>query len=55
MSRYAKFWTALSAGIAIFLASGLITGQPAVWISTAVSAVTAAVAVLAGPANKPRR
>lgn len=52
MSRYAKAWAALVAGVAVFLASGLITGSLAVWISTAVAAVTATLGVAVGPKNK---
>lgn len=52
MTAYTKAWAALTAGVAVFLASGLITGSTQVWISTAVAAVTAALGVAAAPKNK---
>lgn len=53
MKRYAKAWAALTAGAAVVLASGLVTGSAAVWVSTAIGAGSAALAVLLGPANVP--
>lgn len=52
MARYSKAWAALAAGIAVVLAAGLITGQTAVWVSTLVAAVTAALGVYAAPKNQ---
>lgn len=51
LGRFRKAWAALSAGVVVVLASGLVTGSPAVWLSTGISAVGAALAVLAAPAN----
>jgi uncharacterized membrane protein YoaK (UPF0700 family) len=54
IARYRKAWAAFAAGAAVFLASGLITGSTAVWISTAVAAVTVAVATAASKPNEPK-
>lgn len=54
IARYRKAWAALAAGAAVFLASGLITGSTAVWISTGVAAVGAAVGTWASKPNTPR-
>lgn len=44
ITKVREDFAALAAGVAVFLASGLITGSTAVWISTAVGAVTATLA-----------
>lgn len=51
LARYRKAWAALAAGAAVFLASGLITGSTAVWISTAIAALSAALGVARAPKN----
>lgn len=55
IARYRKAFAALVAGVAVVLASGLITGSTAVWVSTIVAAVTAALAVLSAPPNAPKK
>lgn len=54
MKRFSKAWAAFAFGAGVMLASGLITGNTAVWISTAIAAVTATVGVASAPANKPK-
>lgn len=44
ITKVREDFAALAAGVAVFLASGLITGSTAVWISTAVASGTAALA-----------
>lgn len=51
IARARKAWAALAAGLAVFLAAGIITGKPAVWISTGIAAVTVALATYAAPRN----
>lgn len=53
LARYRKAFAALAAGVAVFLASGLITGSTAVWISTAIAAVGTALGVTVAPKNAP--
>lgn len=54
IARYRKALAALAAGAAVVVASGLLTGNVGVWLSTAVAALTAALGVAAAPANKPK-
>lgn len=54
MRQYAKAWAAFVAGETVFLAAGLITGDTAVWVSTGIAAVGAALAVWRAPANTPK-
>lgn len=53
MKRYRKAWAAFTAGAAVVLASGLVTGEASVWISTGIAAGSAVLAVLAAPPNDP--
>ncbi len=54
LAQYTKAWAAFAAGTTVFLVAGLITGSTAVWVSTAISAVGAAITVLSAPANAPK-
>ena len=53
LAEVRKALAALAAGAAVCVAAGLITGSLAVWVTTGIAAVTAALGVYAAPANKP--
>lgn len=53
LSKIRKAVAALTAGGAVMVAAGLITGDPAAWWTGSIAALTAGLAVYAAPPNQP--